>query len=305
MSRRISLIIGAALAILAAVLVKIYLDNQRETLRMQAQQRAEQLQQNQVPVMIAMQQINPGVPIEPEVLDMVMASADQIPAGIATSYGQVVGKTSGQVIERGEAILVRLLIDKPRQAKKAASLSIATPVGTRAITISVKGIDSVGGMIKPGDHVDVLCTIAVPPAEGSKSKKKEEIIYPVFQNVLVLAVGTELSVAQPYAEGEQPKKASKSSDLITLALTPQEANLLAFVQEQGKLQLVLRSPEDEAIVEQMEPASLEALLEKVLPYRPKRKKTTPTPTKQTDEKMLTGEVEVFHGTDREVVPLYE
>ncbi len=84
-----------------------------------------------------------------------------------------------------------------------------------------------------------------------------------------------------------------SKSLMTLALSPQEANLIAFVQEQGKVRLTMRSPAD-AKVEPMTPASWESLFQYIAP----QKQGDNLPAADTTEY-----VEVLRGLNKEKVPL--
>ncbi len=309
MSKRISLIVGGVLAILAVVLIKIYLDQQTQALAIRARQASEKLQEQKERILVAEQKISAGIPITSEMLGVVMIYKEQLDPRIATSFGEVVGKTAGKDIERGEPILKGMLIASKRPRKtRASSLSVATPAGKRAIAVQVKEIQSVGGMLKPGDHVDILCTIPYveETKDKKKSKKKQELVYPVFQNVLVLAVGTDIGYEDPqkYAEdGKKRKKVTKPAKIITVALTPQESSMLAFVTEQGEIQMVLRSPEDKEIVEDIEPANLEALLDQIMPRKaPKRKPKQIIDTPR--ETIYSGkDVEIIRGLELEVVPL--
>ena len=80
--------------------------------------------------------------------------------------------------------------------------------------------------------------------------------------------------------------------LITLALTPQEANLIAFVQEQGRVRLTMRSPAD-AKVKPMAPASWDTFFQHIASQGQDNGST-----EDTNEY-----VEVLRGLNKERVPL--
>jgi len=79
--------------------------------------------------------------------------------------------------------------------------------------------------------------------------------------------------------------------LITLALGSAEANLVAFVQEQGKMRLVMRSPAD-AKIEPVAPATWDSLFQYIMPQKEVQ------PTADTNEY-----IEVLRGLSKERMPL--
>ncbi|MFA5059294.1 MAG: Flp pilus assembly protein CpaB [Candidatus Omnitrophota bacterium] len=133
---------------------------------------------------------------------------------------------------------------KAQQAAAAAAtktqtpLSLKTPPGKRAVTVNIDKLSAVGGLVSPGDYVDIIAHLSTPnPKESEKSKETEKISVTLFQNVLVLAI------ADNTQAGQGMDAQQKASILpITFALNPDEANLLAFAEQHGKLQLVLRQP---------------------------------------------------------------
>jgi pilus assembly protein CpaB len=163
-------------------------------------------------------------------------------------------------VSKGEQIT----LSKLSYTRQAGGLAEATPVGKRAITVSVDNLSSLAGMIKPGDYVDVIAMIPVPATGTDGKPTTQTAVLPLFQNVLVLAVGQEIgqviSAESRYKQAER----SEPSPLITLALSPQEANLIAFVQEQSKIRLVLRSPADSKI-EPVQITSWDTLFQYVMP----------------------------------------
>ena len=310
MGKRLSLIIGAVLAILAVFMVRVYLDQQRQAIRSQEEQKLAQVQDSQTAILVAKTDIAPGTPVDSSMFEVAVAPASQVPPQVATSFDQVLSKEVVAPIAKGEPIMLTKLSTamgkKMSSATKAPSLSMTTPEGKRAITIPIDNISSVGGMVKPGDYVDVLCSLTIPEDSNKKTKVRRENIVPLFQNVLVLAVGTELieeaeQLAARYAaqQGQQkPPSPAAGSGIITLALSPQESNIIAFAQEQGKIRLILRSPGDIKI-EKTDPANWESLLKLFMPASAAPKKVQEENTEPTDM------VEIYRGLKREVVPLTE
>ncbi len=124
------------------------------------------------------------------------------------------------------------------QRPQAALLAAKTPKGKRALTIMIEKLNAIGGIISPGDYVDIIIHLKVPPAI-SNAKQEEGVTVTLFQNVLVLAVGNNM---QPGTEYEG--MVNLTAVPITFALDPNEAGLISFAQQHGTLQLVLRPSAD-------------------------------------------------------------
>ncbi len=98
----------------------------------------------------------------------------------------------------------------------------------RAMAVKVDQEVAVAGFIQPGNHVDVLVTMK-PPRKGSLTITKT-----VIENVRVLAAGTQMQM-----QGEDGK--AQPVSIMTLEVTPQEAEKLTLASTRGRLRLVLRS----------------------------------------------------------------
>lgn len=117
-----------------------------------------------------------------------------------------------------------------------SSLALRTPSGKRAYTVRIDSLSAVGGLINPGDYVDIIARLQMPIP---KTKKTSVTTAVIFQNIQILAVGVNLQAPGGYKEQQKARALT-----ITVALTPEECGLMTFVQKAGKLQLLLRSPSD-------------------------------------------------------------
>jgi Flp pilus assembly protein CpaB len=124
----------------------------------------------------------------------------------------------------------------PKEKTRKPSLALRTPPGKRALTVMIDSLAAVGGLLDPGDFVDVLAQLNLP-SKGSKTKDKETVTVMIFQHLQILAINTNLDDKGIY-DDQQSSGALK----ITFAVEPQEAGLMAFAEKNGKLQLALRSP---------------------------------------------------------------
>lgn len=297
--RLVLIAIGAVLALAAVYLTKVYLDQQRQIAREEAQRETAKLQANQTAVVVAAQDIPRGTVIAPETLETKIFPNQYVAPQAVTSLDRIAGMVTIAPIPKGEQIT----LSKLATGRRAGGLAEVTPVGKRAITIKVDNIAALAGMIKPGDYVDLIVLLPVPVLGPDGKQIIQVATIPLLQNVLVLAVGQETG-APSRVEGRYEKGGKKEtgegeiSSLITVALAPQEANLLVFIQEQGKIRLTMRSPADSQIsqMQMVTPNNLALFLQHVLPKEA-------TPPEEKAEVQPTSYVEIYRGLKREKVPL--
>jgi len=284
--QRIILIVGIALALVVVFMMKSYLDLQERLANERAEQKFKDAQENQVPVLVAKIDIPQGTVISGNDLEAKSVPGNMFVEGAVSSLDRIAGMMVISDISKGEQVT----LSKLTRPRKSGDLAAVTPVGKRAISISVDSLSSLGGMIKPGDYVDVIATIPVSVSTLDGKGATQMGMAPLFQNVLVIAVGRETGIARPEEDRYSQPKEPAMSGLITLALTPQEASLIAFVQEQSKIKLVLRSPTD-AKIELVRPASWETLFQYLMPQE------------ESTSNETTSYVEIYRGLRKERLPL--
>ncbi|MBL7081484.1 MAG: Flp pilus assembly protein CpaB [Candidatus Omnitrophica bacterium] len=293
MQKRLALIIGVVLAVFAVILVNSYLTQQEHQAQERLKRQLHQWQKKQIPVLVAKKDIARGAAIESDSFEVNVIPEEYIQPQAVTSYDRISGMVASVLIAKGEQITLSKLITKAQA--QGDSLAMTTPIGKRAITIAVDNISSLAGMIKPGDYVDVIVAVPVPVQTPDGKQAVQVATIPLFQNILVLAVGQELrAVKRQAARYDAAKEEKTVASLITLAVLPQEANLVSFASEQGKIRLVLRSPADSKI-QPVQAASWETLLQYVMPQ-------VPAPQPSSEEKELPKkQVEIYRGLKKEVV----
>jgi pilus assembly protein CpaB len=143
--------------------------------------------------------------------------------------------TIDAVLDRGAITTIGLnepITDSKLAPKDSgAGLPPTIPAGLRAMSVKVDEVIGVAGFVVPGTHVDVLATL---------SQQQEKASRTVVSNVLVLTAGTRY-------DQEEPKKDGKPipTTVVTLAVTPEDAERIALAQSEGHLMLALRNPADD------------------------------------------------------------
>jgi pilus assembly protein CpaB len=119
-----------------------------------------------------------------------------------------------------------MLASKLAEPGSGAGLPIVIPEGMRALSIPVDQVVGVSGFVTTGTRVDVLLTIQ-PPGQT------ENITQIILQNLSVLAAG------QVYQRDDEGKPVPVN--VVTLVVTPEQAERLSLATSQGRIQLALRN----------------------------------------------------------------
>jgi pilus assembly protein CpaB len=154
-------------------------------------------------------------PIPVEYAHSVAATPDQ--------FDRLDGQVLGYPVKDGEMILWGMM-----ETKKAPTFSSRVEIGRRAITVQVDEINSISGMLAPGDVIDLILSL---------DRSGVKISRPLLQGVRVMATG-QRSVDDPVS-GEKYRYAT-----VTLDTTPAQAHQLIAAREAGKLTALLRNPLD-------------------------------------------------------------
>jgi pilus assembly protein CpaB len=118
----------------------------------------------------------------------------------------------------------------PRAA--GAGLPATIPEGMRALSVAVNDVIAVAGFVIPGTTVDVLVTGPVPGQTSSNNN----ITRTILENVRVLAAGQKV-------EHDRDGK-PQTVPVVTLLVSPEDADRLALASTRGQIQLALRNTID-------------------------------------------------------------
>jgi len=175
-------------------------------------------------VVVAQSDLKPYVPLTKSDLSLMPWPATQVPSGASLSLDTLVGQKPVRLIKKGEVILSTHV----QQAVNLTSLSETIKPGFRAVTIQVNEASNLAGFILPGSFVDVLMR-----AQNDGGASFSRVI---LQRLPVLAVGHDRVVNDP----SKPKPSS----LITLEVTPTQAEQIEMARGLGNLTLLLRNSND-------------------------------------------------------------
>lgn len=153
--------------------------------------------------------------------------AGAVPSGYAASPETLVGRGVMTPLRANEP----LLPGKLAQAEGGGGLPVMIPAGMRAVSVRVDEVIGVAGFVVPGTRVDVLVTLSRSGGDATTRL--------ALQNVQVLAAGQSI----------QPDSASKpqTAAVITLLVTPEQAETVTLAATEGRIQLALRNTLDSGV----------------------------------------------------------
>jgi pilus assembly protein CpaB len=144
-----------------------------------------------------------------------------------------IDRVARREIKLGEPMSRDMVIKQGDSGVTAANLA----KGMRAITINVSPQQGVAGLILPNDRVDILMNISVRDLVGLQGWRDVVLRYTaetIMRNVRVVAINQKLS-------HDAKEGVAEPGNLVTLEVTPDQAERLVVSQQLGTMSLALRS----------------------------------------------------------------
>lgn len=154
------------------------------------------------------------------------------PASSPVSKGFTTVET---VLNRG--LISGVVANEPLTESKLAPLAAGAGLppsiteGMRAVSVKVNEVIGVAGFVVPGTHVDVMVTLR-------RDAEKDSMTRVVVSDVQVLTAGTR------YDEGKARDGQPIPASVVTLLVTPADAERVALASAEGNIMLTLRNPMD-------------------------------------------------------------
>ncbi|MBX7098612.1 MAG: Flp pilus assembly protein CpaB [Myxococcaceae bacterium] len=202
---------------------------------------------NLIPVVVAAVDIAEG-----QVVTFDMVSQRSVPEQFVTS-SVVKPDSANYVVNQKVLVPVQagdpLLWSQFETTKAAERLSTKVQKKARAITIDAGKSTSVGGWVRPNDHVDLIGTFKDP-------QTNENVAVTLLQNVIVLATGKITGTTNVNLIPESQRDYNN----VSLLVIPEEAEILVLAQELGSLTMSLRNEDDVDTLEERGRATINTLL---------------------------------------------
>jgi pilus assembly protein CpaB len=180
------------------------------------------------PVVVAIKALAAGSTLDRSAVTLRSVPEKLFPAGAFSRLEEVLDRPVIGGIQADEPLV------EARLGVKGSGMGLGPliPPGMRAISVRVNDVVGVAGFVLPGMRVDVLVTGKPPDRPDTETQT-------VLQNITVLSAGQTIQTdgkSQPIV-----------APVVTLLVSPAEAEALTLANVEGHIQLVLRNSTDQAM----------------------------------------------------------
>ena len=205
-------------------------------------------QEQMQPIVVATKPLKAGMPIDPERVSLKNWPAQSIPNG---AFASVEGLMNQQdtvplhTILAGEAVVQSRL----SSAKTGSGMAPLIPKNLRGFAVRADRWLTDAEMLYPGAIIDVVASskikVRLEDGRGSQDISVSKI---VLQKVRVVAVNGAVDGVRfsQGTDGKEKQKASRGSRaVVSLLVTPEQAERLALAKAGGELDFILRNSADD------------------------------------------------------------
>jgi len=225
---RLGALIPIALALIIAIVGSVLIYNwmQQQAVPERVTEEIRRERPETLEVAVAALDIGAGERLNGEMIQTAEFIRGSLPQGYFTDPNELRGRIALAPIRSKEPIIEHRLA--PIDVRRGG-VSAVISEGKRAVALGGDKVIGISGFIHPGNRVDILVTWSDPESQ-------EQITKLILENILVLATGT---VMQETEQGT-----TSPVDVYTVEVTPEEAEILTHIRNQGRIQLTLRNPVD-------------------------------------------------------------
>lgn len=185
-------------------------------------------------IYVAAKEIAPNELIDPATMVKLEAwPKDKVPSGAITRLEDLQDRRTRHELFAGEPLLDKKLLPKGEASKRETDL---IPPGYRVVAVKVDAVSTGGNLLKPNDRVDLLVHLVKNLSKGID----RNVTFTFLQDVKVFAVNSDIK-----EDGKDGRVAAKT---VSLLLTPQEAEIVTFASNLGRITLSLRPTGDASTV---------------------------------------------------------
>ena len=175
---------------------------------------------------VVTESLNIGDTLDEEALAVVSSPAP-IP-NVLTADEKVAGKELRQYARPGELL-------SRNHLEPGGTLPSTLPAGFRAVAVGVDDVVMAGGLLQPGDLVDVVVSF-------QEADRDDPAAMVLLRSLQVLAV----KGAMAAASSDQDREAQRRNNTVVLAVPKDKVPTLLLASEEGTLRLAVLASEDKA-----------------------------------------------------------
>lgn len=171
--------------------------------------------------------------------------AQFVPSGavLAQDWKKLEGRMVEAPLQKGKPITWSAV-----EGQAVSRFSENVELGKRAKTVKISKVNSFDGLLRPGDHVDLLGSFAATDIGLQEQPNlADDVVMTVLENVVVVAAGREDASGRKYETFYDQNSAdgfNMNFSTVSLMLTPQQVARVELAERSGDLVAVLRHPKD-------------------------------------------------------------
>lgn len=182
-------------------------------------------------VVVAKEELKFGIPITKEKLELAEWPVKNVPAGAYKSVTDFLSEHHTRVVLEPIQASEPILRGKVTGPGQRSGLATMLETGKKAVTIRINDVVGVGGLVLPGDRVDIFVTNDNKTAKNKDGSEAQAYTDLLLQNVRVLAVDQVLD----------PKHTEPIlGRTVTVEASLAEAQKITLASTIGSLTLILR-----------------------------------------------------------------
>jgi len=190
-------------------------------------------------VVVAKAGIGANTVITDSMVELRPVAADNVAPDRLNDVTAVIGRVTKYPIPANQQVVASAVINRARPAEALAEV---IPINKRAMSINVSQVSMAGGLVLPGDYIDLVWSCC-----GSSGVITKTLI----KNVQVAAVAQTIVPAAPTSGSEEAPVPSVNVEplpeavTLTLLLSPEEAQIVFLAENAGTMRAALRGEGDE------------------------------------------------------------
>lgn len=178
------------------------------------------------PVLVAADHLDMNILLTPENVKIENWPANIIPEDAATTLEEINDMVIRTRLSKGMPIVKSTLINKNQRN------DLTIPEGFKVVAIKVSGDDMIGGLLNPGDKVDVIGLF-----KRRNSLNEIQTTTRTFLKALrVFSVNNKMT-----ASDDRQNNTGSGSAIVGVLVTEKQSEEIYYVQRTGEIKLVLRS----------------------------------------------------------------
>ena len=233
------LIVGLLVALVAGVVAFMALS------RATAQRSGTTQEVVQVDVIVAAGRVPVRSVLTAENLRTKQIPVSAVPEGALQQASQAVGKITTVELFPEEVILSQRLVD-PNVIPADGRMALVLDGDQVLMAFDAEDLMSKAGILKAGDHVDLLATLAFPTnpgGAGGGGQGEEPASFSLLQNLTIAAIVGGPAPTDPGVGAAVSTQASGAPAALLLTVSAQDALTLKYVRDAGgRVDVVLRAP---------------------------------------------------------------